>query len=483
MPTLAKIQELSLQVLQDYPAYAARYAAGDPTITAPLQVIQHVLAEFGRDVDISELEPFIKTRDATILADASNKGILPLCTPCQHYIEVINNGNNNLSLASGRVILDGQGRPWRLLQSVNAAKGETVAVLAEQSELREITYSPTVTEQFHNYALDLQSDVDLVQLSVTDQDGNSYGFVTRWMNTNANDKAIILKTNTHRKMTLEFGDSSRFGTTLQAGTILTIQIIESFGEIDAALLREASLETVDTATEQRAVIRFKTDGLFRTGADPLNIEQLRLLSSYPDSDDAVFLGNYNYSCLKRFLPRSNFLNVWNEVEQEANYGPSYLNINKMFVAVAAKNSPEQTLLQEDLANYIALLNNLYKGKVVFHAVEERAFNLTIQGLLSPVHNAEAVKEQIKTLLLKYYGRETIATSYYIADGFNSQEIAKLLSDNISAFQDRTSDFKIMMEDLENNPIKPHQWTYLTADSITLDIKQTKNSGGSRWSII
>ncbi|EPU0939840.1 hypothetical protein ACVULL_003806, partial [Acinetobacter baumannii] len=300
MPTLSKIEEITLQVMQDFPNIAARYAAGDPTIVAPLKSMMHTLAEVSRDVDISELEPFIKTRDATILADASNKGILPLCTPCQHYIEVKNNGNSNLSLQSNRSLLDGLGRPWRLLQSVNAAPGETATVLVEQSEIRTVEYTPETTETFHNYALDLKEETDLVQLSVKDQDNNIYNFVTRWMNTKAGDLAITLKTNTKRKIILEFGDSDRFGTTLLAGTQLKISITESFGKIDVSQLREASLETVTSSIEQRATIKFKSDGLVRTGADPLSIEQLRLLSSFPtDEDNAVYLGNYNYAVLKK----------------------------------------------------------------------------------------------------------------------------------------------------------------------------------------
>jgi hypothetical protein len=42
-----------------------------------------------------------------------------------------------------------------------------------------------------------------------------YNFVTRWMNTLAGDYAITLKTNSLREIILEFGDSDRFGRTLQ----------------------------------------------------------------------------------------------------------------------------------------------------------------------------------------------------------------------------------------------------------------------------
>lgn len=138
MPSLSKIQQVTLIALQQYPEIAARYQAGDPTVTAPIQAIQHMLAELGRDVDVSELEPFVKSREATILADASNKGILPIATPCQHYVDVINSGTQGVTIESGRVFEDGQGRTWRFLQNASVIAGGQTQVLAEQSEVRTI---------------------------------------------------------------------------------------------------------------------------------------------------------------------------------------------------------------------------------------------------------------------------------------------------------------------------------------------------------
>ena len=486
MPSLAKIQAITEQVLQDYPAFYARYMAGDTSIAAPIRSIQHIMAEFGRDVDISEIEPFVRSKEASILADASNKGILPLCTPCQHAVEIRNTDKTHtLKVASGRVIEDGQGRAWRLLQSVNVPADSIATVTAEQSEIKQISYSPEVTETFHNLELELEDDLYLFQLDVEDQDNNSFSFVTRWMNTNAGDYTITLKTNTRRKIIMEFGDSERFGRTLEVGNVLSIRMFHSHGDIDVSQLREASLKEVNNSVEQRAVIRFKPDGLIKRGANPLTIEQMSLLSSYPLYDDnPVFLGNFNFSTLKKFLSRSEYLNVWNEVVEEQHYGASYLNINKLFVAVNAKFSSEQSALQDDIRQYLGKADQLYSGddKVIFKQVVERPFQLFIKGLLSPVHDIENVKEQIKTLLLRYYGRGTTAACYYLPNGLNHQELGKVLK-TIAAFQDRSSDIKLATEDLSLNPPKPHEWLYLTEDSIHIDIATTTNVGESRWSVL
>lgn len=486
MPSLGKIQEITEQVLQDYPDYYARYKAGDTSIAAPIRSIQHIMAEFGRDVDLSEIEPFVRSREASILADASNKGILPLCTPCQHEIEIRNSDKTrSLNLAAGRIIEDGQGRSWRLLQAANVPAESTTTISAEQSEIREITYSPEVTETFHNVPLDLEDDIYLFRLDVQDQDNNAFNFVTRWMNTEQGEYAITLKTNTRRKIIMQFGDSERFGRTLTAGTVLSIKIYESHGDIDVSQLREASLQQVNSSIEQRAVIRFKPDGLINRGANPLTIEQMSLLSSYPMYDDnPVFLGNFNFLTLKKFLPRADYLNVWNEVVQEQFYGADYRNINKLFVAVSAKIPSEQASLQADIAYFLGKADNLYSGqdKIVHRSVVERPFELYIEGLLSPVHDVESVKAQIKTLLLRYFGKGTTAACYYLANGFNVKEINKVLA-LIPAFQDRTSDIKIRTEDLIIQPPKPHEWIYLTENSIHIDIKSTKNAGESRWSVM
>ena len=51
--------------------------------------------------------------------------------------------------------------------------------------------------------------------------------------------------------------------------------------------------------------------------------------------------------------------------------------------------------------------------------------------------------------------------HHNADGFNLQEIATRLRNSLSAFQDRISDFTVSGEDVTANPVKPHEWAYLS----------------------
>ena len=485
MPSLSRIKEITLIALQKYPEIAARYAAGDPTVTAPLEAMQHILAEVSRDVDVSELEPFVKSREATILADASNKGILPFATPCRHYVTVKNTGTASLSLQSNRVFEDGQGRAWRFLQNADVAPGTEVDVLAEQSELRTVEYTALSSQPFHQYNLPLQDDLSLVSLSVKDHDNNVYNFVTRWMNTKAGDYSIILKTSSLRDITLEFGDSSRFGRTLDLNTKLKIDVIESFGEIDVTALKEAMLQQINSAHEAKLQLKFKSGGLVSMGADPLNIDQMRLLASYPTHDDnAVFLGNFDFLVRKHFMARTHYCNVWNETIHEKFYGANINNINHLFVSFAPKHESERTALQDEIRQLIAKADSLYSGsRTVFMQAVERRFNIEIRGTLSPIHDKNTVESQIRTLLLSTYGRAKVATSYHVANGFNLQEIIRLINQNIVAFQDRQSDFKIYTEDLSNNPIKPHEWLFMDADSITFNFDRSSGLGGGLWTVL
>lgn len=485
MPSLSRIQQVTAIALQKYPEIAARYNAGDPTITAPIQAMQHMIAEIGRDVDVSELEPFMKSRVATILADASNKGILPIATPCQHYVDVMNTGTQRMTVTSGRVFEDGQGRTWRFLQNGEILAGSEARILAEQSQVRTIQRTIIESIPFYQFSLPILDDMALVSLSVSDQDDQVYNFVTRWMNTRVGDYAIIIKTNSLREITLEFGDSARIGRTLEVNTVLDIKVIESYGYVDVTGLKEASFQAINTPQESKLQLRFSDNGLVRMGANPLTVSQMGLLASYPTHDDnAVFLGNFDFLVRKKFMARTHYIYTWNESVHEQYFGSSIHNINHLFVSFVPKNSAEYDLMADEIRQLIGKADNLYAGdKTVFMPIEERQFKILINATLSPVHDTSTVKEQIKALLLSNYGKEQIAASYHVANGFNLQEINKLMSENIVAFQDRQSDFKIDIEDLDANPIKPNQWLYIGEESIAFNIKAAKGVGESLWSII
>ncbi|BBR73851.1 hypothetical protein [Acinetobacter baumannii] len=219
----------------------------------------------------------------------------------------------------------------------------------------------------------------------------------------------------------------------------------------------------------------------REGVDPLAVSELRLLSSYPSlyDEDAVFLGNFDYAVRKKFMKRAQFISVWNETLQEQHFAITYRDINHLNLVVVAKNPAEQATLEQDICRYIGYCDNLYEGKVNVHEVVEKPIEVKIKGSLASVHNTDMVKTQIKELLVERYGRESLSSSRWLVNGFNTQEMGKLINDNIVAFQDRMSDFTIM---LSNELNKPNEWVYVTKDSITVELERTADISGATWTL-
>ena len=479
MLTQADFEARIVAVLDDY-EILERYNAQDPIVLRFLRSIAAFLSLFSQEVDISEIEPFIKTRDRSIIADATNKGILPIGMPTQHVLEVLNRSANSITLSQGRMIEDNSGsRPWRLLQSVTVNAGETGEVLVEQSEYREVQYTVQSTENFHRVELQLRDDLSLAGITVRDNSNQAYQLKKRWMNVEPLEYAFNLTTDSLRRIFIEFGDDERAGRTAQANQVFTFGILETYGDVDVSRLKDASLLDVLTTDETKVSVRFKQGGIVRQGADPLNISQLRVLATYPAlyDENAVFLGNFDYSVRQKFMARCHYIAVWNENEQDRYYGVTYQVINHLHIAVVAKNNAEQANLETEIIQYIGLLDSLYKDRVRVHAVVEKPFNITLNGRLAAVHDLDGVKAQIKGLLVDRYGRTKLSASRWLVNGFNTQGISTQLRTNIVAFQDNISDFSLNVPVVLN---KPHEWVYISEPSITLNIERTAETSGAAW---
>ncbi|MEN3978249.1 hypothetical protein [Acinetobacter sp. CWB-B33] len=476
MLTQADFEARIVAALDDY-EIQEQYNAQDPLVVQQVRSIAAFLSLLSQEIDIAELEPFIKTRDRSIIADAANKGILPIGMPAQHILEVINRAGNSISLSQGRLIEDNSGRPWRLLQSVTVSAGETGEVQAEQSEYREVQYIVQNSESFHRTQLKLQDDLALAGIIVRDDLNNNYLLKKRWMNVAPLEYAFNLTTDSLRRIYIEFGDDERAGCTAKANQTFTFGILETYGDVDISRLKDASLDDVFNADEQRVSVRFKLGGAVRQGADPLNVSELRVLSSYPSlyDENAVFLGNFDYSVRAKFMPRAYYLAVWNENEHDRYYGATYKDINHLHIAVTAKNSAEQEMLEQEIIQYIGQLDSLYKDRVRVHAVLEKPYALSLNGRLAAVHDLDGVKVQIKGLLVDRYGQTKLSASRWLVNGFNTQEISTQLRKNITAFQDNISDFSLSVPAVLN---KPHEWVYVSNESITLNLERTAEMGAA-----
>lgn len=473
--------------INDYPEIAERWRAGDPTVRAMLTSIVEVAISLKRDNDVNAIEPFIKSKNRTIIADAINKGILPTATPCQHLLTVENGAQNTITLSQGRLVEDGTGRQWRLLASLTLMAGEKKTVLIEQSIINRVSMTVPVNEPFYTVALSTTEDALFSGIGITNTTtGEIYQHAPKFMNAAIGTPAYTLQSDNLININVIFGANDRAGKTVQAGEVYEFAITQCYGEVDADSLGQAALSELVISDDSKLNLYFKAGDMIRAGANPLTINQLRLLASFPAMYDrnAVFMGNFTFLIMQHFMSRFDYMAIWNEATHEKYYGASLDSINHLNLAVVAKNSgdSEKAQLITDIQQLVARADSLLEGRVRVNAVVERPYNIIITGRLAAVHDMDSVRIQIKELLLAGYGRGSLAAIHHNADGFNQSEIATRLRTEISAFQDRISDFTVSSEDVSSNPVKPHEWAFLNSDSITINLTRTADSGNAIWTM-
>jgi hypothetical protein len=493
MPSRSDFENAIIAELSSYPDLAERYSVSDPTLTVQLGSIADFLTLLSNDMTVSELEPFIKTKDRTILADATGKAILPLAKPAQYSISITNSRSTAVILSAGRIVNDGQGRGWRLLASVTippVSIGMSGTVLGqayvtcEQSQVSTQVYTVPTGEALHTVRVDNTSGMSFCQIPVVvDSLLNQYQYAPRWMNVAVGDHTFTAITDSKRSLLLQFGMQDRVGIEVVTGDVFKFTLTETFGELDITQLKTAVLSEIDNPAETALAFSFINGTLIQAGSDALDLSHLRQLSTYPAlyDENAVYLGNFDFLVRRYFAMRCDFISVWNEAIKEKAFGSvTVADINRLFVTVVPSTGVNPTILQSDVALKIAAADNLYTNRVVFVAVSELEYPLKISGSIASVYNLDAVIEQIGNLLLAQYGRGQVAVSKVLANGINLQDISKLIKDNVSAFQDQSSDFSLSI--VGTPSIYPNTWAYLTAASITYDIQRSADDGGGAWSL-
>lgn len=473
--------------INDYPEIAERWRAGDPTVRAMLTSIVEAAVFLKRDNDINAVEPFIKSRNRTIVADAINKGMLPVATPCQHRLTIENCAKVAVTLSDGRLVEDGTGRQWRLLAALTVDAGEVKTVLVEQSIIRRMQTTIPVNEPFYTIGITTTDGAYFAGVGVTNATtGDVYRYAPRFMNAAINQPFYTIKSDNLTDINIVFGASDRAGKTVQAGEIYEVAITQTYGEVDPTSLRQAALTELVNGDESKLNVYFKAGDMTRAGTNPLTINQLRLLASFPAMYDqnAVFMGNFTFLVMQHFMSRLDYMAIWNETIQERYYGAALDNINHLNLTVIPKldNENERNQLVIDIQQLVARADSLLDGRVRIVAAALRPYQVAITGRLAAVHDIDAVRVQIRELLLQDYGKGSLAANHHNADGFNLQEIATRLRTKVTAFQDRISDFTVTGEDVTKTPIKPHEWAFLSNDSITINLTRTADSGNAIWTM-
>ncbi len=471
-----------------YGKIAALYQAKDPRIVASIGAMAQMLELYSTQQDLAETEVFAKARDATILADATLKGILPLAKSAQVQATVTNPTASIITLAYGRRLLDDKGRVWRVAATLVLAANDTGTILLSQNEQRVISHTIANDEPFYTITLPNNDEgLYLENIRIKDTLGgtdNLYSYTPEFMNALDGVRVYHLETDEQRQVTIRLGAqdgaSLVYGFQPPVNTVLTIELTETSGKLDIGTGASFSLEYTNVAEEDALTI--VSSGINSLGSNPLSLSVLRVLARYSALYDhhAVYLSDFDFLIRRYHGDDVRFLAVWNEQIEESVRPPTVANINKLFIAIQAKNPLEQAALETAVHGLIQRADNSYKRTLV--AVSPQKYPLVIAATVASIHDSAQVRQQIKDTLLAIYGIGMVKVSQGLKNNFNRQEIYETLKKSIPALQDPISDFSVSVNTgLLPATILPEHYFYLhPMINFSVTVAQLNDVGGGLW---
>lgn len=459
------------------PTVAAAYRAGDPRLIAQIEAMATMLAMLSQQIDVAEAEPFLKSREGTVLADASLKGVLPLARAARVEITVTNPGTTAVTLAAGRGVLDGKGRRYSVEGAASVPAGGSATITATQVETRQITHTVSASAPF--YAVQVPASevgLHLAGLDVADAVG-PFAYTADFANVAAGARVFHVETDEYRQLWVRFGAADASGAVVghqpANGDVLTITVRECGGKVDDLEAGAGfGLEYVAVAAERE--VKLTLASVLSGGANPPDTETLRMLARYPALHDsnAVFLADFDFLLRRQLGSAVEFLSVWNEQIEESVRGANVLNINKLFVS-AKVGGQTQAVTEAQVRQIVGRADDSYR--VVFVPRRDVQVPITVSASVSVVHDPGDVEAQIRAALLEQYGAGSPAASRGLQNTFRFQDINQLLTQRVVALQDRISDFSVILGTTPD-PL-PEDYRYVTAASITVNVSRVQSSTG------
>lgn len=467
-------------VISQYPTVALLYQAGDPRLLASLEAIATMLAMISQQLEVSLQEPFSKVRDATVLADAALKGVLPMARAARVSVNVKNPSNAPYALQSGRRILDSNGRLYVVEAAVTIPAGQTLPATAVQRETRLIQH--TVAESRPFYSIELpppQDDRFISGVAVTRvADGMPFAYSPEFCNTFAGDKTYNVETDEYRRLYLRFGYRDVVGTQPDVGEQFNVVISECNGDARPDQGSPFTLEY--TLSPQDTQIGIAMVSQLEAGTAPVDMRALRELTRYPAvySDNAVFMGEFDFLIRKRF-PTIQFLSVWNEQIEERVRGASFDNINVLFISVLPAAGNDQVALEAAIKEVVLKADDSYR--VRFVPAVDRLIYAQINVYLPIVNSAADVAAAITEAVIAEYGADSAA----VKRGMLTPQYSRLydrLRNGVPALADSAADINIIVSNNYDDPLLvPEQRRYISADSLTVTVTPVRQNLGN-WGV-
>ncbi|MGW8422814.1 hypothetical protein [Comamonas sp. HJ-2] len=460
--------------LSNFPTVAQLVKAGDPRILMQLSAQSVMLSMLSAQVEVAKYEPFNKSRDGTVLADAALKGILPLGRACRVTLEIKNNDTEPVTLGSQRRILDAKGRLYELDAAVSIPAGMTSTVTGQQIRRRTVTHEVDTAADFYSMEVPQASDGLYLNTLTVSKGAEVFRYAPDWFNVKPGEKAYQVEVDNLRLLYVRFGKSTVVGYGVSQGDGFTMEITECNGRLtDLAPGDNFNLEYVFNAPETNLALTLK--GIDDEGASPHTIEELRVMAKYPAVYDhnAVYLGEFTF-LLRRYISGFRFLSIWNEQVEEAVRGANVSNINTLFVSGLVKGM-SASVFNKRAAELLNRADGSYKYKFV--ATSLQAVPVTVTAAVAISWDRALVESQIRAVILGFYGDGSINVSEGMSNPIRKAQINRLLRENVPALRDEKAEFDVAVS-LPAAP-KPEHFLHIAPDSLTVNVSSSEY-GSNLW---
>lgn len=497
MLTKSDFQKAIADSIMAHPAVAPLYQAGDPRILQHLDAMATMLAMFSAQIEGAMSEPFEKSRNATILADAAMRGIVRKAVAARVQVVAKNNGNADFSIESGRVVIDSNGLAYRIETAALVPTGGTATFAAIQQT--ESVISHVVTNSAPFYAIEIPSapgDSHLCGISVSDS-GGEFVYSDRYVNIAPSERVFHVEVDDRQRAYVRFGFEDVVGSQPQNGDQITLKVIYTAGEINPEYESPFSFEYIRSPLESQ--IELSMSAMLTAGQNPPSIDVLRDLSRYPSvyDNNAVFLGEFDF-LVRRNFTNLQFLAVWNESAEEIARGPKLENINTLFVACLSSIGSEPVLHETDPQAPVspelikdaaltdtqkAIRDTILKAddsyKVRFFTPVRSEIRVKITAIIATSYVASVVRQSIEKAILSEFG-EKAAISKHGKNKPLYQRIYVLLRQKIPALAGIGSDLIVSIDDPASIALRPEMWRYVSPTSLLVSV-ETTNTITPSWS--
>lgn len=378
------------------------YQVQDPRMMALLRAMATQLSMRSQEQDVAAAEPFTKSRDMTVLANAAVMGVLPFASPAVMSLKVENVSATPFDALSSRRVLDQQGRNYVTTKGATVPAGGNAIIEVVQRSETSFAHTVTAGEAFYSIPIPAPEVGYITDIRVADNSGNLYVYTPEFTNIELDAQIYHLESDENRQISVVFGARAIGGYQPVIGDVFNITVVTTEGEISLSAGAPFVFEHATTIAESGA--KLTLTAVQSTGSNPLDVSALRMVTNYPALYDksAVFLGNFDF-LVRSTLSPFRFLSVWNEQREEEVRGANQANINCLFVA-AQKDGVSQDTLHEQIAQLIKKADNSYRYRRI--PVAEVAIPVTVTLSVPDVYEREAVKKQAAEIILAQYGRES-----------------------------------------------------------------------------